>query len=267
MPNTAYDNFYLANEIEDQLKSHLDLQKFCTVDNSLQGTAGMKYIVNVYKATEGAEKLTEGQGNSKEIEVSFTPKEYEILLTQTRFKYTDEQELKDPMVVLTGTKQLGSDLYNTMNADIYKAFGETTLSHSANNFSFATFVNAVALMDIENIEDVSLFGFVHPSDEAKIRAELNTSLQYVEAFVRQGYIGTVAGINLYTKKDAKKNQIIIATKEAVTLFVKTGTEVETPPRDSDNANIRTNYIYARKYYVVALTHGNRAVKIEVTPGV
>ena len=42
MAHKIYDNFYLSNEIEDQFNSHLDLQQFCTVDNSLVGTAGMK---------------------------------------------------------------------------------------------------------------------------------------------------------------------------------------------------------------------------------
>ena len=52
MPNKPYDNFFLANEIEDQYNSHLDLVQFCTVDNSLTGTAGMDYKVHVYKATD-----------------------------------------------------------------------------------------------------------------------------------------------------------------------------------------------------------------------
>ena len=64
MANTVYDNFYLSNEIEDQYKSHLDLQTFCTVDNALEGTAGMLRKINVYKATDGTEKLAMGAGNS-----------------------------------------------------------------------------------------------------------------------------------------------------------------------------------------------------------
>ena len=57
MANQIYDNFYLSNEIEDQYNSHLDLQSFCTVDNTLEGTAGMLRKINVYKATDGTEKL------------------------------------------------------------------------------------------------------------------------------------------------------------------------------------------------------------------
>lgn len=65
MAHKIYDNFYLSNEVEDQFNSHLDLQQFCTVDNSLVGTAGMKRKINVYKATAGTEKLKMGEGNTK----------------------------------------------------------------------------------------------------------------------------------------------------------------------------------------------------------
>ena len=79
----------------------------------------------------------------------------------------------------------------------------------------------------------------------------------MEAYARTGYIGTVAGVNLYTKKDADKGTIIVATKEAVTLFNKKGTEVE-QERDPDT---RENSIWSRKYYLVALTDATKAVKI------
>jgi hypothetical protein len=75
MAHTIYDNFYLSNEIEDQYNSHLDLQQFCTVDNSLVGTPGMLRKINVYRATDGTEKLDMGDGNTKSIEVSYTPEE------------------------------------------------------------------------------------------------------------------------------------------------------------------------------------------------
>ena len=58
MSNVIYSNFYLSNEIEDQYASHLDLQRFCTVDNSLVGTAGMIRKINRYRASNGTQKLT-----------------------------------------------------------------------------------------------------------------------------------------------------------------------------------------------------------------
>ena len=257
MINTVYENFYLSNEIEDQYNSHLDMQQFCTVDNTLTGVAGMKRKINVYKATNGTEKLGAGEGNTKSITVSFTPEEYEILLAQNRFDYLDEEQMTDPMVVPTGTKHMGTDLFNTVNADIFAEFQKATLSVEASAPDFAAFVDAQAKLNLENLEGVTVFGWVCPSDMAKVRKALKDDLKYVEAFAKQGYVGTVGGANLYTKKDAVEGEIIIATKDAVTLFNKKGTEVE-QERDS---NIRKNSIFSRKYYLAALTDETKAVKI------
>ena len=264
MAHVIYDNFYLSNEVEDQYNSHLDLQPFCTVDNSLEGVPGMKRKINVYSATDGTQKLAMGEGNTKSIEVSFIDKEYEILLAQNRFEYYDEQAMIDPMLVPVGTRHMGTDLFNTVNAEIYAEFNKATLSVEASKFEFATFVDAQAKLNLENLENVSIFGFVSPADMASIRKNLKDDLKYVEAFVKNGYVGTVAGVNLYTKKDATPGTIIIGTKEAVTLFNKKGTEVEQPPRDSEDANIRKNTIISRKYYLVALTDATKAVKMTLT---
>lgn len=257
--NTVYENFYLSNEVEDQYNSHLDLQQFCTIDNTLTGVAGMKRKVNVYRATDGTEKLEVGEGNSKSITVSFSPEEYEILLAQNRFDYFDEEAMTDPMIVPTGTKHMGTDLFNTVNADIFAEFNKATLSVEAATPDFAAFVDAQAKLNLENLEGVTVFGWVNPADMAKVRKALKEDLKYVESFAKQGYVGTVGGVNLYTKKDAVAGTIIIATKDAVTLFNKKGTEVE-QERDS---NIRKNSIFSRKYYFAALTDETKAVKITI----
>lgn len=257
MANTVYDNFVLSNEIEDQYNSHLDLQTFCTVDNSLVGTAGMLRKVNVYKATDGTEKLTMGNGNSKSIEVGFTPREYRILLAQNRFKYYDEQAMTDPQLVPVGTKHMGTDMFNTVNADIYAEFAKATQVVVVTEFNFDAFADAQSVLALEDLEGVSIFAFVSPTDVAELRKKLKDSLQYVEAYAKNGYIGTVAGVNIYTKKDAVTGSIYMATREAVTLFNKKGTEVE----QERDPNTRENSIYSRKYYLAALTDETKDVKI------
>lgn len=261
MAHKIYDNFYLSNEVEDQYNSHLNLQQFCTVDNSLVGTAGMTRKINVYKATDGTEKLQMGKGNTKSIEVTYMPEEYKILLAQNRFEYFDEQEMTDPMLVPVGVRHMGTDMFNTVNADIFAEFGKATQVVPVTNFGFDGFADAQSVLNLENLEGVSIFAFVSAADMADIRKGLKDTLQYVEKFAVSGYVGTVAGVNLYTKKDAKKGEIIIATREAVTLFNKKGVEVEQPPRDSSDANIRKNTIISRKYYLAALTDQTKAVKI------
>lgn len=261
MAHTIYNNFYLSNEVEDQFNSHLDLQQFCTVDNSLVGTAGMTRKINVYKATDGTQKLAMGEGNTRSIEVSYTPEEHTILLAQNRFEYYDEQAMTDPMLVPVGTRHMGTDLFNTVNADVFAEFNKASQSTAPTAFDFAAFVDAVALLKLENLEGVSIFGFVSPADMAGIRKALKDDLKYVEAFSKNGYVGTVAGVNLYGKKDATEGTIVIGTKEAVTLFNKKGVEIEQPPRDASDANIRKNTIIARKYYLAALTDATKAVKM------
>lgn len=257
MANTCYDNFFLSNEIEDQYQSHLDLQQFCTVDNNLTGVAGMVRKIHKYKATDGTEKLTMGNGNTKTIEACYTEKEYRIQMAQNRFQYYDEEAMTDPMVITTGTQHAGTDMFNTVNADIFTAFNEATMTIVTTALGFDAFVDGAAMLNLENLEGVTIFGFVNPADMAKLRKALKDELKYVEAYAKQGYVGTVGGINIYTKKNAETGKVVIATKEAVTLFNKKGTEVE----QEREGNIRRNTVYSRKYYLAAMTNEAKAVKI------
>ena len=146
--NTGYSNFFLSNEVEDQFESHLNLQQFCTVDRSLQGTAGMTRKINVYTATNGTEKVGVGEGNTKSIEVSYTPEEYRILLAQNKFEYYDEQAMTDPNLVPVGVRHMGTDMFNTVNGDIFAEYQKATLSVQAANPDFGAFVDAQAKLNI-----------------------------------------------------------------------------------------------------------------------
>ena len=259
MANVVYENYFLSNEVEDQYNSHLDLQQFCTIDNTLAGQPGMKRKINVYRATDGTEKLEIGEGNTKSIEVNYSDKEYEILLAQNNFKYYDEHAMTDPNLVPVGMKHAGTDMFNTVNADIFAEFNKTGITKTVSAFDFGAFVDASAALGLENLEGVSIFAFVNPTDMGKIRKALKEDLKFVEAFAKGGYVGTVAGINLYTKKDAVEGTIIVGTKEAVTVFNKKGVEVE----QERDANTRQNAIYTRKYYLAALTDETKAIKLTI----
>ena len=137
----------------------MNLQQFVTVDNSLVGTAGMKRKINRYRATDGTEKLKMGQGNSKAIEVSYADREYEIALAQNKFEYFDEQEMTDPMLVPVGVRHMGTDMFNTVNGDIYGEYQKATQVVVTSAFDFAAFVDAQSVMNLENLEGVSIFAF------------------------------------------------------------------------------------------------------------
>nr|DAN86591.1 MAG TPA: major capsid protein [Caudoviricetes sp.] len=263
MAHVIYSNFYLSNEVEDQYNSHINLQNFCSVDNSLTDTAGMIRKINVYNATSGTEKLKMGEGNKKSIEVKFVQKDYTIELAQNKFDYYDEQAMTDPMLVPVGTRHMGTDIFNTVNKDIYTELLKAPQVVVTDKLNFAAFADAVASLNIESTDnapgDVAprTFAFINAADTAELRKTLAEDLKYVESFARTGYVGTVAGVNIYTKKDAKAGTIVVATREAVTIFNKKGIEIE-QDRDGDT---RHNFIYSRKYYLVALTDTTKAVRI------
>ena len=178
-------------------------------------------------------------------------------MAQNRFQYYDEEAMPDPMVITTGTQHAGTDMFNTVNADIFTAFNEATMTIVTTALGFDAFVDGAAMLNLENLEGVTIFGFVNPADMAKLRKALKDDLKYVEAYAKHGYVGTVGGINIYTKKNAETGKVVIATKEAVTLFNKKGTEVE----QEREGNIRRNTVYSRKYYLAAMTNEAKAVKI------
>lgn len=149
MANTVYDNFFLSNEIEDQFQSHLDLQTFCSIDNNLTETAGMLRKIHKYRATDGTEKLAMGKGNTKTIEAGYTEKEYRVQMAQNRFQYYDEEAMTDPMVITTGTRHAATDMFNTVNADIFAAFNEATLTIVTTALGFDAFVDAAAMLNLE----------------------------------------------------------------------------------------------------------------------
>lgn len=261
MAHKCYPNFYLSSEVSDQFDTHLDLQTFFKVDNNLEGTAGMKRIINVYSATDNTINVAMGEGNEDSIEVTYDAKEYEILTAQNRFVYYDEQEMTDPNVVPVGMQRMGTGLFNKVNADFLEELAKATLSVQTEKFDFDSFVDAVAKINVETTDndpqDIPAFAFISPLDIAEVRKELKDDLKYVEAYSRTGYVGTCAGVNLYVSKAINNGIIYVATKDAVTLFNKKGVEIE---QDRD-INIRENEVVSRKYYIVALTDATKAVKI------
>lgn len=265
--NTGYDNFVLQNEVSDMYKSRLNLQEFCTVDTSLTAEAGDIVKVNVYAATDGAEDVELGEGNTKSIVVSKTDKSYTVKTAQNRFEWLDEEARRDPMIPYVGAQKAGVDLFNHEMEDIYAEFLKASLKATLTGDDyFSAFVDGQALLNIEAVDQGApkTFGIVAPADLAKVRKSLKDNLKYVEAFARTGYIGTVAGTPLFVKKNASAGKIVLATKEAVKLFVKEGlsTELVTKgTRGAGDANIRKNTLFSRAVYLPALYDATKAVII------
>ena len=245
MAHKVYENVVLSNKVNDILATQVNLNNYMTIDNSLAAEAGMKKVINVYTSNTGA------------IEVSFTPVEYEVGTYQGKFAFYDEQEMTDPMVVDTGLAHSADKMVNAFTADAIAELEKATLEQTAAAWSFDAVVDGIAKMNLEN-ED-GLFLLISPADKAAFRKALREDLSYSEGFVRTGYIGSVAGVPVIVTKAVPANKGYMATKDAITLFIKKDTETEYE-RDADHRN---NSYWVRKVALVALTDATKAVKFSI----
>jgi hypothetical protein len=257
MAHQVYENFILSNKINDILTTALNINNYLTVDTSMTEGPGMKKKVNTYTSTGDVEALAMGAGNSKGIEVQFTTAEYDVLTYQGMFDFYDEQELSDPMVVDTGLQHVADRMINKFVALTIDEFEKATLKQEADEWSFDVVVDAIAQMNLE--DEAGLFLLISPADKANFRKALKDDLSYSEGFVRTGYIGSVAGVPVVVSKAIPAGKGYLATKEAITLFIKKDTETEY----NRVANNRHNEYFVRKFAVVALTDATKAVKITV----
>ena len=257
MAHKVYENVVLSNKVNDILTTQVDLNSYMTIDTSLTENAGMKKIVNTYTASGEVEELAMGQGNSTAIEVSFTPTEYDVKTYQGKFAFYDEQEMTDPMVVEVGLDGSAKTMINTFTEKAIAEFEKATLEVPTAAWSFNTVVDAIAKMNLESEE--GLFLLISPADQAAVRKALKDDLKYSEGFVRTGYIGSVCGVPVIVSKAVPANKGYLATKEAVSVFIKKDTETEYE-RDADT---RKNSYWIRKVAVVALTDATKVVKITI----
>ena len=257
MAHKVYENFILSNKLNDILTTQVDINNYLTVDTSMTQGPGMKKTVNTYTSTGDVEQLAMGQGNTQGIEVTFDTKEYEVLTYQGKFAFYDEQEMTDPMIVDTGLKHSADRMINKFTDLAVAEYDKATLTQPAEAWAFEAVVDAIAKMNLE--DETGLFLLISPADQAEFRKNLKDELKYSEGFVRTGYIGSVAGVPVVVTKAVEEGKGYLATKEAVTLFIKKESESEYE-RDADT---RHNAYWVRKFAVVALTDATKVVKITV----
>ena len=251
--STLYDNFVLENKIESVLKTKLDLMSYLTPDYSLQAAPGMIKKVHTYTPTGSVEDLTQGNGNTQSIDAGFVERSYTVKVTQGRFPYYDEQAMTDPAFVDAGIKGLSEIMTNDLTTKAVTEMGHAILCKATSNYALADIIDAIALYKYE--DDSDLFMLIGHDVKAALRKQLKDELKYVEGFARTGYIGHIMGIPVVASNAVPKDCAFIASRAAVTCFVKKGVETE----QERDANTRKNTVYARKCMVVALTDATRCI--------
>lgn len=270
---------FISNEIEDTYLSHLDLNGFCTIDNELVGVAGDTRRIIRYTATGVAEDVAEGAGNTASIAVGITGEQYVIKCAQDWFQYSDEAFMRDPVSVQAGLAHMGVALFNKVNADIFAEMAKATLAdESASAPNFDHFVDAVAALTIKDANETAeetqrrvlptVWAILSKGDIAKARKAMKDQLVYdpEKAWLR-GYVGEVAGVTLFYKQDATDGTAYVGTNKAITVFNKTGVNTEVAARAGGKdgaANKRMNDVFARKYYIAALTDETQIFKMLIS---
>lgn len=257
MAHTCYENVVLSNKINDILKTQVNLNNYMTIDTSMTEGAGMKKTINTYTSTGNIEELGMGEGNTESLQVTFTPATYTVKTYQGKFEFYDEQEMTDPMIVDVGLKHNADLMVNEFADKAIEEFGKASLKVETATWNFDTVVDAIAKMNLEKEE--GLFLLIAPSEQAAFRKALKNELSYSESFVRTGYIGSVCGVPVIVSNAAPTGKAYLATKEAVTVFLKKDTETEYE-RDADK---RKNSYWVRKFAIVALTDATKVVEISI----
>lgn len=257
MANTGYENFVLESKLTDLLNTKMAVRNFMTIDDSLAEAPGMKKTINTYTYTGKAEKVEKGQGNSTRGAVSYTPKEYKVETTQQVFDYHDEEFMQDPKVVEMGMEGSSTLMINDLNTKFFAELEKTSTTHqvTGNTLTYDDVVDAIALMNIE--DESKLFLIIGTNLKAEIRKDPDFKGARHGEIIFNGQIGSIAGIPVVVSKATTEDTAYLATKEAVTLFIKKESEVE---QDRVKEK-RKNTVILRKVNLVALTDSTKAVKI------
>ena len=250
-----FDNEIIQEKLEDQLITALDMNQFITTDYSLQATPGMKIEVHTYKGTGNVEDLDMGEGNTGSIGATYSTATYEVQTTQGRVPYFDEQQMNDPTAIDKAINHLSEQMTNDVTTKVVAELEKATNVLKDFDFSFDKIVEAISSLPKEQNE--GLFLLFSRKDLAKFQKNLKDYLKYTEDFVRTGAIGAIAGVPLYPTDAVAAGKAYLATREAVTCYVKKGVEVE----QQRDANLRQNTIYGRSVKVIALTNANEVVKL------
>lgn len=258
MANTVYENFVLENKLSDLLNTKLNTRSIMKIDSNLVGEAGLIKKINRYTYTGAVQDVLEGATNTIRGAVSFTPTQYEVVVSQQVFDYTDEQFLQDPNVVDMGMKGGSDFMVNDLNTKFFAELAKASLSQDyplLGAISYDTIVDAISQMNLE--DESGLYVLIGTDLKAAIRKDADFKAAQFGQILFNGQIGTISGLPVILSKLVPADAAYVAHPEAVTLFVKKESEIE----QDRQAEVRTNTIIMRKVHLVALTDATKVVKI------
>lgn len=254
MANTVFANKIIEAKANDLLTTAVNTRNLMAVDTTLSAEAGMTKTINVYTYDGEAEELEAGQGNSSRGSIAYVGHDYTVKMVQQAFDYCDEDFMKDNTIVDNMLKGANQVMVNKMTSDFVTEAKKATLSHTSATFGYDAIVDAIAKLNVE--DESQLFVVIPNTWKADLRKDEDYKAARMGEVVYNGQVGTICGIPVVATK-ALTDVAFVMSKEAIKLFMKKDVEVE-QERDADT---RTNSVYLRAAYIVALTDATKICKL------
>ena len=261
MANTVYANKVLEAKAKDLLTTAVNTRNLMTVDNELTQNAGMTKTINTYTYSGTAEELEAGIGNTKAKRgnITYTGNDYTVKMVQQAFDYTDEDFMKDPSIVDNMLKGANQVMVNKMTSDFITAVKGSGVTLGATfakgkKIGYDAIVDGISALNVE--DESQLFIIIPNTWKADLRKDADYKSARMGEVIYNGQVGTIAGIPVIATK-ALTDRALVMSKEAVKLFMKKDVEIE----QDRNADTRTNSVYLRTAYVVALVDATKIAKI------
>lgn len=248
----VFDNEVLETKLENQLITKLNMNQFITMDYSLTEAPGMVKKIRTYVGTGAVEDLDMGDGNTKVIGSEWTEESYEVLTTQGKVPFYDEQRMTDPIAIDKAIQHLAEALTNDITVKVVEELKKGTGELATLDFDGV--VDAIA--EYPDEEANGLYLLMAKDAYAALQKEVKDDLKYVEDFVRKGYVGHLAGVPIYVSKAVDDGMAFLASKDAIKCFMKKGVETE-QERDADT---RKTTIYGRNVKVIAIVDATKVFK-------
>lgn len=245
---TLYDNFIIANKIDDIANSLLDVNGLMTVDTSLTTNAGLKKTIHKYTYSGTVEQLAKGAKNSKYGSITMASTDYTVKRYQQSFKYNDIDVMTDDYLLDVLADGAAKAMSNEIRTEYFTELGKisnevdvtTTLTYDA-------IVDALQEIGVEN-ED-NLFLLMGGDGKAAIRKDDDFINSRQGDILYTGQFGTVCGVPCIFSKLVPANTVYATKKDAVTFFVKREGTVE---QDRD-IETKDNVVVYERHGLIALT--------------
>ena len=254
MANTVYSNKIIEAKAKDLLTTAVNTRSLMSVDTSLAQEAGMTKTINVYTYNGTAEELAAGEGNTNRGSISYVGTDYTVKMVQQAFDYQDEDFMKDNTIVDNMLKGANQVMVNKMSADFVAELAKATLEAPSATFGYDAIVDGIAKLNVE--DESKLFVIIPNAWKADLRKDEDYKAARMGEVIYNGQVGTVCGLPVIAT-NALSDAAYVMNAEAVKLFMKKDVEVE-QDRDADT---RTNSVYLRTAYIVALVDATKICKI------